>query len=96
MILSHFYLLTGCASGLWLEGRGIKQMTGVLALGVGDSMASIVGKRFGRIRWAASPKTVEGTVAFVLSMVLAAVLLRLVGAVDPFPVRLLIHLPEVR
>ena len=38
VILSHFYLLTGCAGGLWLEGRGINRYTGVLVLGVGDSL----------------------------------------------------------
>lgn len=40
MILSHFYLLSGCASGLWLEGRGIKRLTGVLVLGIGDALVT--------------------------------------------------------
>lgn len=40
VILSHFYLLTGCAGGLWLEGSGIKQYTGVLAVGIGDAFVS--------------------------------------------------------
>ena len=40
VILSHFYLLTGCAGGLWLEGRGIMNYTGVLAVGVGDAFVS--------------------------------------------------------
>lgn len=40
VILSHFYLLTGCAGGLWLEGRGINRFTGVLVLGVGDALVS--------------------------------------------------------
>ena len=37
VILSHFYLLTGCAGGLWLEGAGINLYTGVLAVGIGDA-----------------------------------------------------------
>jgi hypothetical protein len=38
-ILSHFYLLTGCAISLWLEGSSrILEYTGVLSLGVGDAM----------------------------------------------------------
>lgn len=41
VILSHFYLLTGCAGGLWLEGRGVNRFTGVLVLGVGDAMVRI-------------------------------------------------------
>lgn len=40
VILSHFYLLTGCAGGLWLEGNGIKRFTGVLVLGVADALVS--------------------------------------------------------
>ena len=40
VILSHFYLLSGCASGLWLEGRGIKRLTGVLVLGIGDALVT--------------------------------------------------------
>jgi hypothetical protein len=39
VILSHFFLLCGCAGPLWLEGKpGIRLYTGVLSLGVGDSM----------------------------------------------------------
>ena len=40
VILSHFYLLSGCAGGLWLEGRGVNRFTGVLVLGVGDALVS--------------------------------------------------------
>jgi dolichol kinase len=109
VILSHFYLLTGCAGGLWLEGRGINRFTGVLVLGIGDSLvsflsllsqyirtradraiymrqASIVGKLVGRVRWPGTNKTVEGTAAFVVSIMLGAWLLRLVGLVPYFSV----------
>ncbi|GJN87315.1 hypothetical protein Rhopal_000263-T1 [Rhodotorula paludigena] len=84
VILSHFYLLTGCAGGLWLEGKGINRFTGVLVLGIGDSLASIVGKLAGRTRWPGTTKTLEGTAAFVASVALCAWLLRLVGLVEPF------------
>ncbi|BGP46622.1 dolichol kinase [Rhodotorula kratochvilovae] len=84
VILSHFYLLTGCAGGLWLEGRGINRYTGVLVLGIGDSLASIVGKLAGRTRWPGTSKTLEGTAAFISSVVLCAWLLRLFGVVEPF------------
>ncbi|KAI6122178.1 histidine kinase [Pisolithus croceorrhizus] len=85
-ILSHFYLLMGCAGAVWLEGPSqLDQYTGILALGVGDAMASIIGKRIGRYRWfAGSPKTVEGSLAFVFSLVLCAWCLRLFGLVDDF------------
>ncbi|CBQ69732.1 conserved hypothetical protein [Sporisorium reilianum SRZ2] len=85
VILSHFYLLTGCAGPLWLEGHSrILQQTGVLVLGIGDSLASVVGRRYGRLYWPGSSKTVEGTAAFVTSIMASAWLLRLVGWCEPF------------
>ncbi|WVR05441.1 hypothetical protein IAU60_002457 [Kwoniella sp. DSM 27419] len=85
-ILSHFYLLAGCASPLWLEGpTEILSYFGVLSLGVGDALASIVGRRIGRVRWStASGKTVEGSIAFLVSMLLCSGLLWLLGLVEPF------------
>ncbi|KAF8920229.1 hypothetical protein CPB85DRAFT_1429038 [Mucidula mucida] len=85
-ILSHFYLLTGCAGSLWLETPSkLLQFTGILVLGVGDALASIVGKRVGIHRWSpTTPKTLEGSFAFALSIVASAWLLRLCGMVDPF------------
>ncbi|KAG6862007.1 hypothetical protein C0995_008194 [Termitomyces sp. Mi166 len=61
-ILSHFYLLTGCAGSVWLEGPSqLLQFTGILTLGVGDALASIVGKRIGFHRWSpTTSKTLEG------------------------------------
>ncbi|KAJ3512879.1 hypothetical protein NLJ89_g3256 [Agrocybe chaxingu] len=85
-ILSHFYLLTGCAGSLWLEGPSmLLQFTGILTLGLGDAAASIVGRRLGIHRWSpTSSKTVEGSLAFVASVFTAALLLRLVGVVEAF------------
>ncbi|GAA5882008.1 hypothetical protein JCM3774_003239 [Rhodotorula dairenensis] len=84
VILSHFYLLTGCAGGLWLEGRQINRFTGVLVLGIGDSLASIIGKLWGRKRWPGTSKTVEGTIAFITSVTFCAWTLRLLRLVDSF------------
>ncbi|KAF9920310.1 hypothetical protein FBU30_009891 [Linnemannia zychae] len=73
IILSHLYLLMGCAAPVWLaEHHILAGLSGIFALGVGDAMASIVGKRFGRHRWPGTIKTVEGTVAFVGSVMVAA------------------------
>ncbi|MBW0478914.1 hypothetical protein O181_018629 [Austropuccinia psidii MF-1] len=102
VILSHFYLLTACASGVWLDGimkyaevkdqtglKGIgriEDMTGVLVLGVGDSIASIVGKKYGRMKYNQSNKTVEGSIGFVISVISVAILLRMAGLVDKFSI----------
>jgi len=73
IILSHLYLLVGCAAPVWLAEKHILAgLSGIFALGVGDAMASIVGKRFGRHRWPGTIKTIEGTLAFVVSVMVAA------------------------
>ena len=87
VILSHLYLLSGCAAGLWADSRTrVAQQLGVLVLGIGDSCASIVGRQYGRLHWPRSKKTVEGTVAFVASTVLCTMLLRILHLVEPFRV----------
>ncbi|KAJ4480082.1 hypothetical protein J3R30DRAFT_3288561 [Lentinula aciculospora] len=85
-ILSHFYLLTGCAGSLWLEGSSpLLLFTGILVLGVGDALASIIGKRVGKHRWSPTTnKTLEGSFAFTLSVVISAWLLRLLGLTESF------------
>ncbi|WVQ99035.1 hypothetical protein IAU59_006167 [Kwoniella sp. CBS 9459] len=85
-ILSHFYLLAGCAAPLWLEGpTEILSYFGVLSLGIGDALASIVGRKIGRLRWTTSSgKTIEGSIAFLASMLLSSTLLWAFGLVDPF------------
>ncbi|KAH8100919.1 Fph type histidine kinase [Cristinia sonorae] len=87
-ILSHFYLLTGCANSVWFEGPSLLlQFTGILALGVGDALASIAGKRIGRHRWCtSSSKTVEGSIAFTVSVVFCAWLLRVCGFTEEFSI----------
>ncbi|KZO89897.1 hypothetical protein CALVIDRAFT_547708 [Calocera viscosa TUFC12733] len=87
-ILSHFYLLTGCAGSVWLEGpKPILELTGVLLLGVGDALASIIGRKIGKHRWSSvSGKSLEGSAALAVSVWLFAVLLRVSGIVDPFSV----------
>ncbi|OCF32033.1 dolichol kinase [Kwoniella heveanensis BCC8398] len=85
-ILSHFYLLAGCASPLWLEGPSeILAYFGVLSLGIGDALASIVGRKIGRMRWTSSSgKTIEGSIAFLASMLISSGLLWAFGSVQSF------------
>ncbi|XP_022782719.1 dolichol kinase-like isoform X2 [Stylophora pistillata] len=80
LILTHVYLLLGFAVPLWLYpvdymigdsiGCNLALYSGILSLGIGDTMASVVGKRFGRCRWPGGVKTVEGTLAGVASQLL--------------------------
>ncbi|KAG8468723.1 hypothetical protein KFE25_013806 [Diacronema lutheri] len=85
LITTHIYLLLGCALPVLATPSAapsigqtaqpavvLPPMAGILALGVGDSMASYVGVRFGRTRWPGTAKTVEGTAAAVGAIVVGA------------------------
>lgn len=124
-ILSHFYLLTGCAGSLWLEGYvflinafvavrlqllhftdhhlffcsreywcSVSAMlwwvfTGYPYFRDADirRQASIIGKRVGVHRWSpTTTKTLEGSFAFTLSVVISAWILRLFGVTESFSV----------
>ncbi len=71
LILTPIYLLSGCSLPLWLchdlgQSSAAQLLSGVLAVGVGDSAASVVGSsRLGRTRLPDSNKTWEGTAASV-------------------------------
>lgn len=88
VILSHFYLLTGCSGGVWIEEGNSKivHQMGVLVLGIGDALASVVGRRYGKVHWPGSSKTMEGSGAFFLSVVFGAWVLRMVGWCEVFDV----------
>lgn len=81
LIISHFSLLLGCAIPVWLSStiskdRPLAAYAGILSLGIGDTMASVVGYNFGSMRLSSlSKKTWEGTIAGILSIVGASVLL---------------------
>ncbi|KAH9983087.1 hypothetical protein BJV74DRAFT_980805 [Russula compacta] len=87
-ILSHFYLLTGCAGALWFEAPSrLLLYTGILTVGVGDAVASVVGKRVGRYKWSpTTSKTLEGSAGFTLSVVVFAWALRVCGLVEEFSI----------
>ena len=83
-ILSHLYLLGGCGGGVWLNSLLISSspapfqflssvdllpLTGLIVLGVGDSMASVLGLSYGKHRWWGTKKTLEGTFGGMILMV---------------------------
>ncbi|KAI9337567.1 hypothetical protein BDR26DRAFT_863880 [Obelidium mucronatum] len=79
-ILSHLYLLIGCALPVWINRIVSSTSTfpglyGIIVLGIADSTASIIGYRYGKRRWPNSFKTVEGTVSFAVSMFGACIFL---------------------
>lgn len=80
--LTPIYLLTGCALPLYLHPLAISSysdpshqlllplMAGVLSIGVGDMFAGVCGSKFGRHKWNKSEKSIEGTVANIVSQCL--------------------------
>ncbi|PKI64616.1 hypothetical protein CRG98_015048 [Punica granatum] len=55
LIISHFSLLLGCALPIWMSSgyndRPLAPFAGILSLGIGDTMASMVGHKYGVLRW---------------------------------------------
>lgn len=86
LIISHFSLLLGCALPIWMSSgftdRPLAPFAGILSLGIGDSMASMVGHKYGVLRWSKTgKKTVEGTAAGITSVLAAcSILLPLLAA----------------
>ncbi|KAI5959599.1 SEC59 [Candida pseudojiufengensis] len=71
--LSYIYLLSGVILPIvydYLMNKNkvtIIRYLGLIALGVGDSFASIIGRRFGSLKWKGSNKSVQGTIAFIIT-----------------------------
>ncbi|XP_014219161.1 dolichol kinase [Copidosoma floridanum] len=71
--LTPLYLMCGISAPLWLptENMGLlKLMSGVLTIGIGDSAASFIGSNWGKHKWTGSDKSIEGTVACVVSQLI--------------------------
>lgn len=96
VIVSHIFLLIGCAIPLWLslartersgttpwEGwkvrtRDLSMVSGVICVGMGDAAASLIGRRYGRRRWMWSGgKSLEGSLAFAIAVMLGLLLARI-------------------
>ncbi|XP_012471591.1 dolichol kinase EVAN isoform X1 [Gossypium raimondii] len=90
IIVSHFSLLLGCALPIWMSSgfndRPLTPFSGILSLGIGDTMASMVGHKYGVLRWSKTgKKTIEGTAAGITSVLAAcSVLLPLLASTGYF------------
>ncbi|KAL3518422.1 hypothetical protein ACH5RR_021011 [Cinchona calisaya] len=76
LVISHFSLLLGCALPIWLcsgfNDRPLAPFAGILSLGIGDTMASMIGYKYGVLRWSKTgKKTIEGTAAGITSVLAA-------------------------
>lgn len=70
--LSYIYLLVGVTTPVVYdylvhgEKTTIIRYIGPITLGVGDTLASVVGRKFGSIKWKGSEKSIQGTLAFII------------------------------
>ncbi|KND93923.1 Dolichol kinase sec59 [Tolypocladium ophioglossoides CBS 100239] len=87
VVISHIFLLIGCAIPLWLalaalprtgtgymagwevSTRDASMVSGVICVGLGDSAASLIGRRYGHRKWLwGGGKSLEGSVAFAAAV----------------------------
>lgn len=60
------YILFGTTASL-------NRYLGLISLGLGDAMALIIGRRFGTFKWKGSNKSIQGSTAFVVTVVACCV-----------------------
>jgi len=86
IIVSHLFLIIGCAAPLWvseiLSNKISPQSSsllvaefGVLCIGVGDAMGAVIGKSIGKHKWGRNQRTLEGSFAMWLSMMVIGMFL---------------------
>jgi dolichol kinase len=88
--LTPFYLLIGCSLPLWIHPSPcdetnssmftfLPMLSGIISIGIGDTFASIVGSKFGKHKWWNRNKSVEGTLAGILSQFIFLYMMNLTG-----------------
>ncbi|XGW18744.1 hypothetical protein V3C99_002944, partial [Haemonchus contortus] len=72
VLLTPIFLLLGVFLPLFLspnsKSPNLYHLAGVAAVGVGDSVAAIIGSKFGITRWPRRKKTVEGSLAMTVAI----------------------------
>jgi dolichol kinase len=77
-ILAHIQLLLGCAIPIWMGDSINVALSGVTALGIGDSFSSIIGLGYGRHSFLGNKKTWEGAIGFVMGCWIYRAFLRII------------------
>lgn len=67
----------GAWAGWEVSARDVSMVSGVICVGMGDAAASLVGRRYGRLKWFwGGGKSLEGSVAFVIAVSVGLVMVR--------------------
>lgn len=80
LVLSPLYLIIGVSFPIWMSNFANHTNTlliscGVVSIGIGDSFASIIGQKYGRNVYAGSQKSLEGSLAYLVSSLVGFVLI---------------------
>lgn len=74
-------------AGWDVASRDVSMVSGVICVGLGDAAASLVGRRFGRLKWFwGGGKSLEGSVAFAAAVTCGLIVVRAWLAVGRWPV----------
>jgi len=86
LMLDHVTLLIACALPVWISlgtagqqavGMPLLPFLGCLSVGIGDAAGAVIGINFGRHKWSrSSARSLEGSAAVFLSMLLCSALLQ--------------------
>ncbi|XP_076444325.1 dolichol kinase-like [Babylonia areolata] len=83
VLLTHIYLLVGLSLPLWLSHNivvgDVRNFCGVISLGIGDTIACVVGMKYGNTKWPGTKKSIEGTAASLVAQLLFVLLAFYVG-----------------
>ncbi|KAI8119065.1 hypothetical protein FF38_02006 [Lucilia cuprina] len=82
-----FCLLIGCSIPMWLQpcpcfqnDKGLNPkllplLAGILTIGFGDTAASVIGSKYGNTKWKNSSRTFEGSIAYIVAVLVPIVIL---------------------
>lgn len=73
IVMSHFYLLLGCAIPFLFKSNHqstLKLLSGTIILGIGDTLACLIGVNYGKLKFEYNGKSVEGTVSGIVGSIL--------------------------
>ncbi|XP_063435942.1 dolichol kinase-like [Mytilus trossulus] len=88
LALTPIYLILGLSLPLWLSFifripvSDISVYAGVISVGIGDAVASIIGSKIGRVKCPGSSKTVEGSLASLVSQIITLYFFQYSGKVE--------------
>jgi dolichol kinase len=79
-------------AGWDVPSRDVSMVSGVICVGMGDAAASLIGRRFGRLKWFwGGGKSLEGSVAFAVAVTCGLVVVRAWLLVGRWPVSGIAH-----